>query len=41
MPRRSSDSIIFDSLDLEGALFIPAVLEKAARGSSVGSNFDN
>ncbi|MBL9138089.1 MAG: N-6 DNA methylase [Verrucomicrobiales bacterium] len=32
MPRRSSDSIIFDSLDLEGALFIPAVLEKAARG---------
>ncbi len=32
MPRRSSDSIIFDSLDLEGVLFIPAVLEKAARG---------
>lgn len=32
MPRRSSDSLIFDSLRLEGGLFIPAVLEKAARG---------
>ncbi len=32
MPRRPSDSLIFDSLRLEGALFIPAVLEKAARG---------
>lgn len=32
MPRRQSDSLIFDSLRLEGGLFIPAVLEKAARG---------
>jgi len=32
MPRRSSGSLIFDSLRLEGGLFIPAVLEKAARG---------
>jgi hypothetical protein len=32
MPRRSSDSLIFDSLRLEGGLFIPAVLEKTARG---------
>jgi hypothetical protein len=32
MPRRHSDSLIFDSLRLEGGLFIPAVLEKAARG---------
>ena len=32
MPRRPSDSLIFDSLRLEGGLFIPAVLEKAARG---------
>lgn len=32
MPRRSHDSLIFDSLQLEGGLFVPAVLEKAARG---------
>lgn len=32
MPRRTSDSLIFDSLRLEGGLFVPAILEKAARG---------
>ncbi|EIP96382.1 type I restriction-modification system methyltransferase subunit [Opitutaceae bacterium TAV1] len=32
MARRLSDSLIFDTLRLEGSLFIPAVLEKAARG---------
>ncbi|PAW70201.1 MAG: hypothetical protein B9S35_15430 [Opitutia bacterium Tous-C5TDCM] len=32
MARRPSDSLIFDSLRLEGGLFVPAVLEKAARG---------
>jgi hypothetical protein len=32
MARRPSDSLIFDSLHLEGGLFVPAVLEKAARG---------
>jgi N-6 DNA Methylase len=32
MARRSTDSLIFDTLRLEGGLFVPAVLEKAARG---------
>lgn len=32
MPRRVADSLIFDSLHLEGSLFVPAVLEKASRG---------
>lgn len=32
MPRRAADSLVFDSLHLEGALFLPAILEKAARG---------
>ena len=32
MPRRAADALIFDSLRLEGGLFVPAVLEKAARG---------
>lgn len=32
MPRRDADALIFDSLSLEGGLFIPAVLERAARG---------
>ena len=32
MARRPSDSLIFDTLRLEGGLFVPAVLEKAARG---------
>ena len=32
MARRSSNSLIFDSLLLEGGLFAPAILEKAARG---------
>ncbi len=32
MPRRPADSLIFDSLRLEGGLFVPAVLEQAARG---------
>ena len=32
MARRLSDSLIFDTLRLEGGLFVPAVLEKAARG---------
>ncbi len=32
MARRLSDSLIFDTLHLEGGLFVPAVLEKAARG---------
>lgn len=32
MARRPTDSLIFDSLRLEGGLFVPAVLEKAARG---------
>jgi len=32
MARRHSNSLIFDSLHLEGGLFVPAVLEKAARG---------
>lgn len=30
--RRTDDSLIFDSLQLEGGLFVPAILEKAARG---------
>lgn len=30
--RRPNDSLIFDSLQLEGGLFVPAILEKAARG---------
>lgn len=32
MSRRHADSLIFDSLRLEGSLFVPALLEKAARG---------
>jgi hypothetical protein len=32
MARRTTDSLIFDTLRLEGGLFVPAVLEKAARG---------
>lgn len=32
MARRPTDSLIFDSLRLEGGLFVPSVLEKAARG---------
>jgi SAM-dependent methyltransferase len=32
MARRTADSLIFDTLRLEGALFVPALLEKAARG---------
>jgi hypothetical protein len=32
MARRPTDSLIFDTLRLEGGLFVPAVLEKAARG---------
>lgn len=32
MARRPAASLIFDSLHLEGGLFVPAVLEKAARG---------
>ena len=32
MARRLTDSLIFDTLRLEGGLFVPAVLEKAARG---------
>lgn len=32
MPRRAADSLVFDSLHLEGALFLPAILEKVARG---------
>ncbi len=32
MSRRHPDSLIFDSLRLEGSLFVPALLEKAARG---------
>jgi len=32
MARRPTDSLIFDTLHLEGGLFVPAVLEKAARG---------
>ncbi len=32
MARRQTDALIFDSLRLEGGLFVPAVLEKAARG---------
>ncbi len=32
MARRSSNTLIFDSLLLEGGLFAPAILEKAARG---------
>ena len=32
MARRITDSLIFDTLRLEGGLFVPAVLEKAARG---------
>jgi len=38
MARRSSNSLIFDSLHLEGGLFVPAVLEKAARGEHTGQN---
>lgn len=30
--RNNNDSLIFDSLQLEGGLFVPAILEKAARG---------
>jgi hypothetical protein len=32
MSRRPSDSLIFDSLRLEGSLFVPSILEKAAHG---------
>ncbi|HEX2854106.1 MAG TPA: N-6 DNA methylase, partial [Opitutaceae bacterium] len=32
MARRPTDSLIFDSLRLEGGLFVPSALEKAARG---------
>ncbi len=32
MSRRNSDTPIFDSLKLEGSLFVPAILEKAALG---------
>ncbi len=34
--RRNQDSLIFDSLQLEGGLFVPAILEKAARGDHEG-----
>lgn len=30
--RNHNDTLIFDSLQLEGGLFVPAILEKAARG---------
>src|SRR6218665_972967 len=36
MARRSSNTLIFDSLLLEGGLFVPAVLERAARGEHDG-----
>lgn len=36
MPRRPADSLIYDSLHLEGGLFVPALLEKAARGELPG-----
>lgn len=32
MSRRHPDSLIFDTIRLEGTLFVPALLEKAARG---------
>ncbi|MEN9661757.1 MAG: hypothetical protein RL324_706 [Verrucomicrobiota bacterium] len=36
MARRRTDSLIFDTLRLEGGLFVPAVLEKAAHGDLAG-----
>lgn len=36
MPRRHPDSLIFDTIRLEGSLFVPALLEKAARGDHSG-----
>ncbi len=36
MARAQADSLIFDSLHLEGGLFVPSVLEQAARGTSLG-----
>ena len=36
MSRRSSHHLIFDSLQLEGGLFVPAILEQAARGELAG-----
>ncbi len=32
MSRRHPDSLIFDTIRLEGSLFVPALLEKVARG---------
>ncbi|WP_221028904.1 Eco57I restriction-modification methylase domain-containing protein [Actomonas aquatica] len=32
MARRSNDSLVFDTIQLEGGLLVPAVLEKVARG---------
>jgi len=36
MSRRSSHHLIFDSLQLEGGLFVPAILEQATRGELAG-----
>jgi hypothetical protein len=36
MARAQADSLIFDSLHLEGGLFVPSVLEQAARGTNAG-----
>ena len=32
MSRKSPENLIFDSIRLEGNLFVPAVLEKLAKG---------